>query len=113
MRKPNFGIQIEPQYGFSYDAIKEIAVFSERSGLESIWVSDHFFLTPELPNTPSLECWTTLTALSRDTNDIRLGAMVTSQSYRNPALLAKMAASLDNISGGRLNFGIGTGWKKV
>ena len=113
MGRPDFGIQIEPQYGFSYDSIKEIAINAERNSLESIWVSDHFFLTPELQNTHCLECWTTLTALSRDTKKIRLGTMVTSQSYRNPALLAKIASSLDNISGGRLNFGIGAGWKQV
>jgi len=113
MAKVEFGVQIEPQYGFSYDKIREIAGAAERLGYESIWVSDHFFLTPETVDTDCLECYTVLTALSRDTTRLRLGAMVASQSYRSPALLAKAAASLDNISGGRLNFGIGAGWKDV
>jgi len=113
MSKIDFGFQIEPQYGFSYDNIKKIASEAERLDFESLWVSDHFFLTPELADTPCLECWTTLAALARDTRKLRLGAMVASQSYRNPALVAKMAASVDNMSGGRLNFGIGAGWKEA
>ncbi len=113
MARLDFGLQIEPQYGFSYKDIKDITAEAEDLGIESIWVSDHFFLTPESINTPCLECWMTLTALARDTKKLRLGTMVASQSYRNPALTAKMAATLDNISGGRLNYGIGAGWKDV
>ena len=109
----DFGLQIEPQYGFSYEGIRGIAEEAERLGFESLWVSDHFFLTPESVETPCLECWTTLAALSRDTKKLRLGAMVSSQSYRNPALAAKMVASVDNVSGGRLNFGVGAGWKEA
>ncbi|MCX6654740.1 MAG: TIGR03560 family F420-dependent LLM class oxidoreductase [Candidatus Bathyarchaeota archaeon] len=109
----DFGLQIEPQYGFSYEGIRGIAAESEKLGFESLWVSDHFFLSPESAETPCLECWTTLAALARDTSRLHLGAMVASQSYRNPALLAKMAASIDNLSGGRLNFGVGAGWKEV
>jgi F420-dependent oxidoreductase-like protein len=109
----DFGLQIEPQYGFSYECIRGIAAESEKLGFESLWVSDHFFLSPESAGTPCLECWTTLAALARDTSRLRLGAMVASQSYRNPALVAKIAASIDNLSGGRLNFGVGAGWKEV
>jgi F420-dependent oxidoreductase-like protein len=109
----DFGLQIEPQYGFNYEGIRGIAALAERLGFESLWVSDHFFLTPELVDTPCLECWTTLAALARDTKRLRLGAMVASQSYRNPALTAKIAASVDNMSVGRLNFGAGAGWKEV
>ena len=109
----DFGLQIEPQYGFSYDQIKQLAREAEKLGFESLWVSDHFFLAPQLSDTSCLESWTTLAALARDTSRLRLGVMVTSQSYRNPALLAKMAASVDNLSSGRLNFGIGAGWKEV
>ena len=113
MTRLDFGLQIEPQYGFNYDGISGIAAEAERLGFESLWISDHFFLTPELADTPCLECWTTLTALARDTKRLRLGAMVASQSYRNPALAAKMAASVDNVSDGRLNFGVGAGWKEA
>ncbi len=113
MARLDFGIQIEPQYGFSYEGIRGIAGEAERLGFESLWVSDHFFLTPESVETSCLECWSTLAALSRDTKRLRLGAMVASQSYRNPALAAKMAATVDNISGGRLNYGVGAGWKEA
>lgn len=109
----DFGVQIEPQYGFTYSYIREIALEAEKLGLESIWVSDHFFMTHDSTEINCLECWTLLTALACETDKLRLGPMVSAQSYRNPALLANMAASLDNISGGRLNFGIGAGWKEV
>jgi F420-dependent oxidoreductase-like protein len=113
MGRLDFGLQFEPQYGFSYEGIRGIAAEAERLGFESIWVSDHLFMTDESVDTPCLECWTTLSALARDTRRLRLGSMVSSQSYRNPALMAKIAASLDNVSGGRLNFGAGAGWKEV
>lgn len=113
MESIDFGVQIEPQYGFKYNHIFEIASEAEILGFESIWVSDHFFMTDDSVDINCLECWTTLTALARDTKKIRLGAMVASQSYRNPALSANIAASVDHISGGRLNYGIGAGWKEV
>lgn len=109
----DLGVQIEPQYGFTYEHIREVAAEAERLGFESIWVSDHFFMTEDSLDVKCLECWTVLTALARDTSRLRLGAMVASQSYRNPALSANMAASVDHISGGRLNYGIGAGWKEV
>ena len=113
MTELDFGIQIEPQFGFTYERIREIAVEAERLGFESIWLSDHFFLTKESIGTNCLECWTTLAALARDTTTLRMGPMVSAQSYRSPALLANIAASLDHISDGRLYFGIGAGWKMV
>jgi F420-dependent oxidoreductase-like protein len=109
----DLGVQIEPQYGFTYEHIREVAAEAERLGFESIWVSDHFFMTEDSLDVNCLECWTVLTALARDTTRLRLGAMVASQSYRNPALMANMAASVDHVSGGRLNYGIGAGWKEV
>ena len=109
----DFGIQIEPQYGFTYEMVREVATEAEALGFESIWVSDHFFMTDDSVGTNCLECWTTLTALARDTEALRFGPMVASQSYRNPALQANIAASLDHISGGRVNFGIGAGWKEA
>lgn len=77
----------------------------ERLGYHSVWLDDHLMFG----RTPILECWTTLAALSAATTRIRLGTMVTSNGFRNPALLAKMAATVDVISGGRLEFGIGSG----
>jgi F420-dependent oxidoreductase-like protein len=113
MESVDFGVQIEPQYGFTYKQILEVASDAEILGFESIWVSDHLFMTYDSLEINCLECWTVLTGLARDTKKLRFGAMVASQSYRNPALSANIAASVDHISGGRLNYGIGAGWKKV
>ncbi len=107
------GLFLEPQFGFTFGAARALAAQAETLGFSHLWVSDHFFLRPEEPGTDCLEAWTLLSALSQVTTRIRLGTLVTSQSYRYPALLAKMAAALDVMSGGRLSFGIGTGWKEV
>jgi alkanesulfonate monooxygenase SsuD/methylene tetrahydromethanopterin reductase-like flavin-dependent oxidoreductase (luciferase family) len=109
----NFGIQVEPQLGFSYDDIVTIGKAGEAAGFTRLWLSDHLFLDPNAVRTDCLEAWTALAALARDLRTIRIGAMVTCQSYRNPALLAKIAAGVDHLSGGRLEFGIGAGWKEV
>ena len=109
----DLGIQIEPQFGFRYDDIVAIGKAGERNGFSRLWLSDHLFLDADAVRTDCLEAWTALAALSRDLTIIRLGAMVTCQSYRNPALLAKIAAGVDHMSAGRLEFGIGAGWKEV
>ena len=109
----DFGIQIEPQFGFSYADIVAIGAAGEQAGFSRLWLSDHLFLGPDAVGTDCLEAWTALAALARDLPTIRMGAMVTCQSYRNPALLAKIAAGIDHLSGGRLEFGIGAGWKEV
>ena len=109
----DLGIQIEPQFGFSYDDIVAIGQAGEHAGFTRLWLSDHLFLNADAVRTDCLEAWTALAALARDLRTIRIGAMVTCQSYRNPALLAKIAAGVDHLSGGRLEFGIGAGWKEV
>ena len=108
-----FGIQIEPQFGFTYEDVRDIARDAESRGFTGLWVSDHLFLDPNATGTNCLEAWTLLAALARETRTLRLGTMVTAVSYRNPALLAKIAAGIDAMSGGRLEFGIGAGWKQV
>jgi len=95
------GIQIEPQFGFTYEAIRQIAIEAEALGFSHLWASDHFFLRPEDPLTDCLEAWTLLAALTQATARLRLGTLVTCQSYRPPSLLAKMAAGVDVQSGGR------------
>ena len=108
-----FGIQVEPQFGFAYDGVFAIAREAEEAGFDSIWLSDHLFLNEDSVGDDCLETWTLLAALARETSRIRLGTMATCQSYRNPALLAKIVAGVDQISGGRVEFGIGAGWKEI
>ncbi len=109
----DLGVQVEPQFGFSYADVVGIAREAEAVGFRALWVSDHLLLGPDAVATDCLEAWTLLAALAVDTKTIRIGPMVTSQSYRNPALLAKIAAGVDQMSGGRVEFGIGAGWKEV
>jgi F420-dependent oxidoreductase-like protein len=90
----------------------ETARDAERLGFDSIWLFDHFHTTPEPTDELTFEAWTSLSALAAATNRIRLGHIVNCAAYRNPALVAKMAATLDTISGGRMELGLGAGWKR-
>ena len=89
----------------SWDEIRKQTQECERLGFHSMWFADHLVLRG-----PRLEGWTLISALAPITESIRLGSLVLSNSFRNPALLAKMGATLDVISGGRLELGIGAGW---
>jgi F420-dependent oxidoreductase-like protein len=82
----------------------------ERLGFESAWVYDHFHTIPEPTQEVTYEAWTMMAALAATTDTIRLGQMCTCNTYRPPSYLAKVAASIDVISGGRLEMGIGAGW---
>jgi F420-dependent oxidoreductase-like protein len=88
----------------------EIALLAEELGFDSVWVYDHFHNIPRPAHEAVFECWTTIAAISQRTSRIRLGQMVGCNSYRNPALLAKITSTVDVISGGRLDWGIGAGW---
>ncbi len=114
MGKLKFGVFL-PFYAFQakepqehFRLIRDIVLECEHSGYDSIWLDDHLMYN----DWSIFESWTTLSALSSITNSIRLGTMVSCNAHRNPPLLAKMAATLDVISGGRLEFGIGAGIQK-
>jgi F420-dependent oxidoreductase-like protein len=110
--KYKFGVFL-PFYAFKakapnnqyYDQLKTIVLESERLQYDAVWLDDHLMCN----NWPILEAWSTLAALSSLTSKIRLGTMVSCNQHRNPALLAKAAATLDVLSNGRLEFGIGAG----
>lgn len=97
------------QDGIEYKEIVNIALEAERAGLDSFWVLDHLHASPRPNEQQMLECWTLLSALATATTRIRLGTLVLNINNRNPALVAKMATTLDQISGGRLEFGVGAG----
>lgn len=88
----------------------DVAMRAEQLGFHSIWVYDHFHNVPRPAHEAVFECWTTMAAISQRTTRIRLGQMVGCNSYRTPGLLAKITSTLDVISGGRLEWGIGAGW---
>ena len=87
----------------------DTAVRAEELGYDTVWVYDHFHNVPVPAHEAMFECWTTIAAISQRTSRIRLGQMVGCTRYRNPALLAKITSTVDVISGGRLDWGIGAG----
>ena len=106
---PRFGAYI-PQY-VNFDLAKSFAQRAEKLGFHSLWVNDHLAAPFGDVSDIQLDGWTLLSSLASITSKVRLGTLVICNPLRHPAVLAKMAATLDNISGGRLDFGIGAGWK--
>ena len=90
----------------------EVAQQADRLGFESIWLYDHFTTVPRPTDEITFESFTTLSALAALTTRVRLGHIVVCTSFRNPALTAKMLSTMDTISGGRMDLGIGAGWKR-
>jgi len=104
------GVMIEGQEGLTWDRWFRIAERVETLGLEGLWRSDHFFSLMSHAERPALECWSSLTALAQRTKRIPFGPLVSPMTFRHPALLARMAAAVDGLSGGRLVLGLGAGW---
>ena len=98
-----------------FEAVARQAEAADRSGFDTVLVMDHFYQLPMLgpPENYMVECYTLLAALAQRTSTVRLGALVTGNTYRNPALLAKTITALDIVSSGRAQLGIGAGWFDV
>jgi F420-dependent oxidoreductase-like protein len=107
-RKIEFAV-FSPQAAQPAKALFERAALCERLGYHSLWLVDHFF-TRGMPELDHVECLTMMSALGARTEKLRIGSLVICNSYRNPALLAKSLATIDQVSDGRLEVGIGAGW---
>jgi F420-dependent oxidoreductase-like protein len=105
-RRIKFGVTL-PQFGATWSEAKEMALLADDSGFDSVWVADHFL---GVGSDDPLEAWTEMTAVAAITRRVEIGFLVLCNSYRPPALLAKMAATFDQIADGRLILGYGAGW---
>ena len=96
----------------SFEEVVEIARHAETTGWDGLWYADHFMPDAADTSAPWPEAWTTLAGLAGAVPRIRLGTLVTGNTYRHPAVLAKIAATVDHISGGRVVLGLGAGWQE-
>ncbi|MEM1582131.1 MAG: LLM class flavin-dependent oxidoreductase [Candidatus Bathyarchaeia archaeon] len=118
--KLKFGVHLPTHGEYGYKEILEVSLIADELGFDSLWVGDHFFLPREFyektgwdPDRPNkLDAWILLSALAVQTKRIRLGARVSPLPFYDPARLAKIVGTVDIISGGRVNFGVGAGWFK-
>ncbi|MEE8244247.1 MAG: LLM class F420-dependent oxidoreductase [Pseudomonadales bacterium] len=101
-----------PNPAQKYEEVLELAKHVEQTGWDGFWYADHFMPNAPDTSTPWPEAWTTLTAVGATVPRIRVGTLVSGNTYRHPAVLAKMVATLDHITGGRAVLGLGSGWQE-
>jgi F420-dependent oxidoreductase-like protein len=106
------GFQVWPQ-NTTWPAMREVALLADTIGVESIWTWDHFYALSGEEERPNFEAWQILPAWAALTQRVRIGALVSGITYRHPAVIANMAATLDHVSNGRLNLGIGAAWNQT
>ena len=109
----SFGLQLEPQFGYTKKNVDDIASFVEVSNFDTIWVSDHMFLDKDAVGKSAFDALTVMTYLGTKFSQLRVGSLVFCNSYRHPSVMAKKIASLDNLLEGRLEVGYGAGWKEM
>ncbi len=106
-------LMIEPQQGCSYEDQLAVARHAEAAGFETLFRSDHYDSFPGAGGRPTTDAWTVLAGLARETTRIRLGALVSPVTFRHPGNLAKVVATVDEMSGGRVELGLGAGWNEA
>jgi F420-dependent oxidoreductase-like protein len=107
-----FALMTEPQQGLTYEEILALARTAEASGLEAFFRSDHYASFPGPAGLPTTDAWATLAGLARETTTIRLGSLVSPVTFRAPGHFAKVVATVDEMSGGRIEVGMGAGWNE-
>ena len=105
-----YALMIEPQQGYSYQDILDTARAAAAAGFETFFRSDHYSSFPGESDLPTTDAWTTLAGLARETEGIGLGSMVSPVTFRIPGSFAKVVATVDEMSGGRVEMGVGAGW---
>jgi alkanesulfonate monooxygenase len=107
-----YALMTEPQQGLTYEEILALARTAEAAGLEAFFRSDHYASFPGPAGLPTTDAWATLAGLARDTATIRIGSLVSPATFRIPGTFAKQVTTVDEMSGGRVEVGMGAGWNE-